>query len=396
MPSGDRADYLMAGALAALLCLGLMSVYSATSGGDLFYRQLAVVAAGVLVMVLAYNFPLRALEELSPFFYPPVVALLVLTILFGRGPAGRWLVVGPMNIQASEFAKLVIILVSARWMPGMKTGAVRWSTPLFLAGVLLLVLLTAVQPDLGTGAAMGMIVLGMLYWAGFGFRWIFLFISPLLAAMSSIGLGWWLLFTVVMCAVLYRDRAPAWKWVFVTVMNTAVAALTPVAWNLLMPYQKARLTTFLNPAADPQGAGWNVIQSQVAVGAGRFYGQGFLRGTQKMLAYLPARHTDFIFSVYAEEFGFLGSMLLLGLFLLLIWRILLAARRSMNPYNSILVAGVAIYFLIHVFVNIGMAVGIMPVTGLPLPLMTYGGSHVVTEMLMVGLAMNAARNWRSW
>lgn len=386
----------MVGSLAVLLCLGLLSVYSATSGGGLFFRQIAVVAVGILILVAAFNLPLRVVEELSPFMYLPVALLLVLTILFGRGPAGRWLVIGPMNLQASEFAKTTLIIISARWLPGMKSGSVRGSVPMFLAGAGILVVLTVLQPDLGTGVAMALIVLGMLYWAGFGFRWIFLFMSPLLAALSSIGFGWWLLFTVFLCAVLYRDRAPGWKWVTMTVLNTTVAAVTPLLWNLMMPYQRARLITFLDPSRDPQGAGWNIIQSQVAVGAGRFYGQGFLRGTQKMLAYLPARHTDFIFSVYAEEFGFLGSMALLGLYSLLIWRMFLAARRSINPFNSLLASGVAIYFLIHVFVNIGMAVGIMPVTGLPLPLMTYGGSHIVTEMLMVGLALNTARNWRSW
>lgn len=396
MRSGDRPDALMIIALGLLVCIGLLSVYSADSGGDLFYRQLAVIAVGLLFFAVAYNIPLRMVEELSPFIYPPVAALLLLTIFFGQGPAGRWLVVGPMNLQASEFAKTALIIVSARWLPGLKSGAVRLSGPIFLGGVGILVGLTVLQPDLGTGVTMGLIVLGMLYWAGFGFRWIFLFTSPVLAALSSIGFGWWLLFTLLLCAVLYRDRAPAWKWVFLTVLNTTVAALTPVAWNLLMPYQKARLTTFLDPAQDPQGAGWNIIQSQVAVGAGRFYGQGFLQGTQKTLAYLPARHTDFIFSVFAEEFGFLGSIFLLSVYTLLIWRILLAARRSMNPFNSIVAAGVGIYFMIHVFVNIGMAVGIMPVKGLPLPLMTYGGSHIVAEMIMVGLALNAARNWRSW
>lgn len=396
MRTGDRLDLLMAGSLAVLLCIGLLSVYSATSGGDLFLRQVGVAAVGLMVLFLAFNFPLRVVEELSPLLYLPVALLLVLTILFGRGPAGRWLIVGPMNIQASEFAKTALIIISARWLPGMKSGSVKGSVPVFLAGAGLLVALTILQPDLGTGVAMGLIVLGMLYWAGFGFRWIFLFMSPLLAALSSIGFVWWLLFTVVLCSVLYSDRAPAWKWLLLTIGNTTVAALTPLAWNLMMPYQRSRLTTFLDPSRDPQGAGWNIIQSQVAVGSGQFYGQGFLRGTQKMLAYLPARHTDFIFSVYAEEFGFIGSVALLGLYSLLIWRMLLAARRSINPFNSLLASGVAIYFLIHVFVNIGMAVGIMPVTGLPLPLMTYGGSHIVTEMLMVGLALNAARNWRSW
>ena len=396
MPDGDRTDYRMIGAIAILLVLGLLSVYSAVFGDALFYRQLAVVMVGLVVLLLAFNIPLRIVEEVSPLVYPLVAVLLLLTVFFGRGPAGRWLIIGPINLQASEFAKAALIIISARLLPGLKTGAVRWSGPVFIGGVTLLVVLTAMQPDLGTAVAMGLIVLGMVYWAGFGFRWMFLFVSPLLAALSSLGFVWWLLFTALLCVVLHIDRAPGWKWVALTVGNTLVAALTPMAWNLLMPYQKARLTTFLNPALDPQGAGWNIIQSQVAVGSGRFYGQGFLQGAQKALAYLPARHTDFIFSVYAEEFGFVGSVLLLGLYATLIWRILLAARKSINPFSSILAAGVAFYFIIHVFVNIGMAMGIMPVTGLPLPMMTYGGSHIIMEMLMVGLALNAARNWRSW
>lgn len=386
----------MVAALVLLVTTGLMSVYSAVTDTGTFFRQLAVFVLGAVILIAAYQIPLRIVEELSSFAYIPVAVLLILTIVYGRGPAGRWLVLGPVNLQASEFAKAALIIVSARWLPGLKSGAARGRGPLFLCGVLLLVLLTALQPDLGTAVAMALIVIGMLYWAGFGFRWIFLFVSPFLAALSSMGFGWWMLFTAVLCLVLYLDRAPGWKWLFLTVLNTLVAALTPLAWNLLMPYQRARLTTFLNPSLDPQGAGWNIIQSQVAVGSGRFYGQGFLQGPQKTLAYLPARHTDFIFSVYAEEFGFLGSMLLLGLYALLIWRILLAARKSINPFNSILAGGIAVYFLIHVFVNIGMAVGIMPVTGLPLPLMTYGGSHIFMEMVMVGLALNAARNWRSW
>jgi rod shape determining protein RodA len=173
-----------------------------------------------------------------------------------------------------------------------------------------------------------------------------------------------------------------------------IAALTPWAWNLLRPYQQARLTTFLNPGADPHGAGWNVIQSEVAVGSGGLFGQGFLHGAQKQLAFLPARHTDFIFPVWAEEFGFVGALLLLSAFFVIIWRVVAAGRKSLNPFNSLVAAGTAVYFSIHVILNVGMSVGVMPVTGLPLLLVSFGGNHLLMALFLLGLAVNSGSSWR--
>ena len=183
-------------------------------------------------------------------------------------------------------------------------------------------------------------------------------------------------------------------WAAFMIGNTAVAALTPYAWNLLRPYQQARLITFLNPAADPHGAGWNIIQSEVAIGSGGLFGQGFLHGSQKGLAFLPARHTDFVFSVWAEEFGFAGSIFVLSAFFLIIWRVVMAGRKSVNPFNSILVSGIASYIAIHVILNVGMTLGIMPVTGLPLLLASFGGSHIIMALFLLGLALNVGMTWR--
>jgi rod shape determining protein RodA len=183
-------------------------------------------------------------------------------------------------------------------------------------------------------------------------------------------------------------------WLALLGGNSVVAAFTPVAWNLLRPYQQARLTTFLNPAADPHGAGWNVIQSEVAIGSGGLWGQGLFHGSQKGLAFLPARHTDFIFSVWAEEMGFAGALLLVGAFTVLILRMVRAARLSANSFRSLTAVGAACYFLVHLFVNAGMTLGIMPVTGIPLVLVSYGGSHMISAMFLAGLGMNVAVNWR--
>ncbi|MCK5841038.1 MAG: rod shape-determining protein RodA [Candidatus Sabulitectum sp.] len=397
MRQNDRVDWLFVVPLFLLLIIGLLNVYSASgSQKNLFVHQLFFMLAGVVIFMGASVFPLRFLEESAPFLYGVSFVLLLLTIFFGAGPAGRWLQIGPLNIQASEIAKLTVIVLSARWLPALRKESVAGGVPLYLLAVGVLTILTFLEPDLGTAAAIVMIILGMIYWAGFGFGWIFLFLSPLSAAVSSIKFTSWMIFTAVLCWVLYRSDSKAGRWVFFLVMTSIIAAVTPSAWGLLRPYQQARLTTFLNPEADPYGAGWNVIQSKVAIGSGGVTGQGFLNGSQNELAFLPARHTDFVFSVWAEEWGFIGSLFLLILYSILAWRILDGARRSLNQFNSMLGAGTAIFIIIHVVVNVGMTLGMMPVTGLPLPLITYGGSHLITEMLLLGFSYNVIRNWRSY
>ncbi|MCK5132333.1 MAG: rod shape-determining protein RodA [Candidatus Sabulitectum sp.] len=397
MKRNEKTDWFFLVSLCLLLFLGLINIYSASgSQKSLFTHQLFFVLAGVVIFLGASVFPLRFLEESVPFLYIFTLVLLVLTIFFGTGPAGRWLQIGPAKIQASEIAKLCMIVLSARWLPALRREFVTGGVPLYLSTVGLLTALTLLQPDLGTAAAMVMIIFGMIYWAGFGFNWIFLFLSPLSAAISSIKFVSWITFTVILCAVLYRSASRPRRWVFFLIMTSVIAAATPSAWGLLRPYQQARLTTFLNPEADPHGAGWNVIQSKVAIGSGGITGQGFLNGSQNELAFLPARHTDFVFSVWAEEWGFIGSLFLLVLYAVLAWRILVGARHSLNQFNSMLAAGTAVFIIIHIFVNVGMTLGMMPVTGLPLPLITYGGSHLITEMLLLGFSYNVIRNWRSY
>ncbi len=397
MRQSEKTDWFFVVSLSLLLSLGLLNVFSASgSQKSLFTHQLVFVLAGVGVFIGASVFPLRFLEESTPFLYGFTTILLILTIFFGGGPAGRWLQIGPLNVQASEIAKLCVIVLTARWLPALRRESVSGGVSLYLFTVGILTVLTFLQPDLGTAVAMVMIIFGMIYWAGFGFGWIFLFLSPLFAAISSIKFVLWMTFTATLCGVLYRSGAKPRRWVFFLVMTSIVAAATPTAWGILRPYQQARLTTFLNPEADPHGAGWNVIQSKVAIGSGGVTGQGYLNGSQNELAFLPARHTDFVFSVWAEEWGFIGSVFLLFLYMVLAWRILNGARRSLNPFNSMVGAGTAIFIIIHVVVNVGMTLGMMPVTGLPLPLVTYGGSHLVTEMMLLGFSYNAIRNWRSY
>lgn len=393
----SRTDKVMLGALAAILVCGLLAVFSASRavpGEQVFLKQSLWVVAGVFTFWLGTSLALRLVEEFAYVFLAFICLLLLLTVFVGGGPAGRWLILGPLRLQPSEFAKIAIVIAAARAFADLKARPRKYGVLLLFAGAAPAILLTWMQPDLGTAAAIVIILLLLTWWAGYGPDWIFLVVSPVVAALSSTNLMFWLIFTAVIVFILTRRKASIPVWLIILGGNTIIAAFTPVVWGLLHPYQQARLTTFLNPAADPHGAGWNVIQSEVAIGSGGLWGQGFLRGAQKGLAFLPARHTDFIFSVWAEELGFFGSLILLSAFGLFIFRLLRAARLSVSSFRSILAAGCACYFMVHLFINIGMTLGIMPVTGLPLVLISYGGSHMITAMFTAGLGMNVARNWR--
>jgi rod shape determining protein RodA len=397
MMGRDRPDLVLILAAAAIIVMGLMTVFSASrvvTDEGLFGKQVLWTVIGSFFFAAGTWISFRRLEEIAPFFFVTACLLLVATLFFGSGPADRWLVLGPLRLQASELAKASLVLMTAWWLSSLRVKPRRLGEVLVFLTVLPAVVMTAVQPDLGTSVAMVLMVLCMFIWAGYGPGWIFLIVSPATAAISSTSFGLWLGFTAVLAFVLFRRKATVMGWVLIIGGNSLVAALTPMAWNILEPYQQSRLVTFLNPAADPHGAGWNIIQSEVAVGSGGIFGQGYLRGAQKELAFLPARHTDFVFSVWAEETGLLGSLLLLTAFMLLIWRITRAARKSVNPFNSLVASGVAAYLAIHVFVNVGMTLGVMPVTGIPLPMMSYGGTQMMVVMFLLGLAVNAGMYWR--
>ena len=394
-----KTDRVMLAALAVILACGLLAVYSASravSGENVFLKQVLWMAVGILVFRLGATLALRLVEDFAYIFLVAICLLLLLTVFFGGGPAGRWLIFGPLHVQPSEFAKIAIIVAAARAFADLKSRPRKYGVLLVFLGASPAILLTWLQPDLGTATAMVIILLMLTWWAGYGPDWIFLVVSPVFAALSSTKLVFWLVFTAVLVIILLRRKASIPVWLFILGGNTLIAVFTPMVWNLLHPYQQTRLTTFLNPAADPHGAGWTVIQSEVAIGSGGIWGQGYLQGAQKGLAFLPARHTDFIFSVWAEETGFAGSLLLLGAFALLAFRLLRAAKVSMSEFGSILAAGCACYFVVHVFINVGMTLGIMPVTGLPLVLVSYGGSQLLSAMFIAGLGMNVARNWREF
>jgi len=392
----DRADVWLLISLAVVFGIGIATIYSASTvmEENLFQKQLIWSGFGLAAFIFGTFISFRRLEEISPLLYGVVCLLLLLTLAIGRGPADRWIIMGPVHVQASEIAKAGLIMMMAWWLSSLKVRPRKLGEVLVFLTVLPAIILTALQPDLGTAVSMLLIVLAMFVWAGYGFGWIVLLVSPILAALSSMHIYFWLAFMAVLSFILYRRKYSIPLWILILGGNSLVAALTPTAWNMLEPYQQSRLVTFLDPASDPHGSGWNIIQSEVAVGSGGLTGQGYLQGAQKELAFLPARHTDFVFSVWAEETGFIGCLILLAAFFVLFWRMIRAARKSVNPFNSLVAAGAGAYLAIHVFVNVGMTLGIMPVTGLPLPLVSYGGSQLIMVLFLIGLVTNAGMYWR--
>jgi rod shape determining protein RodA len=225
---------------------------------------------------------------------------------------------------------------------------------------------------------------------------LFLLLSPALSILSASHLISWMIFILVLLLMLYRARPRFLATAAIFLTNFSVGIITPILWRGLHDYQRNRILVFLDPGRDPLGAGYQVIQSKVALGSGGFLGKGFLQGTQTKLAFLPAQHTDFIFSSFGEQFGFLGSLLVVGLFLLLIIRGVKIAQMTRNKFAGLVAMGATAVICFHVIINMGVAMGIMPVTGLPLPFMSYGGSSMITNMVLIGLLLNIRYRWQEY
>ena len=344
---------------ALLLCgVGLLNVYSGTRihgapAAALFTKQLVWIAVGGIVFFAAYYVSDGFIEEVSGGFFLVVLGLLVAVLLAGkiRGGAQRWISVGAFNFQPSEFAKIAVTLALARYFSRKyQYGGIGLKDTVPAIGLVLVpFLLVALQPDLGTAGVFVFILAGMM---------------------------------VVACV---RGRVLA-------LFAAAGAAAVPGLWFFMKEYQRQRVLTFLDPERDPLGAGYHVIQSKIAVGSGGILGKGYLQGTQGSLRFLPEQHTDFAFAVFSEEWGFLGSVLLLTLFLLLVYRLFFLTVRSQDRFASFACGGLAVYFLTHIVINLAMVCGLFPVVGIPLPFVSYGGSSMLTNMLALGITANLSRS----
>ena len=322
---------------------------------------------------------------------------LVAVLAWGTGDATRWLRLGPLMVQPSELAKIATIIALARYLSDRNIEHINSFRGFFGGSLLILVPIALIvrQPDLGT-AVNGWPLFPMLYWAGMRKFSIFLVISPLISVFCSFDPLWqgatpyvFAIFVVGSTFLIHHLLRQLWLTISMAVINSLAGLLTVYFLeHFLHPYQKARIMTFFNPESDPLGSGWNIIQSKIAIGSGGLTGKGLLEGTQTKHEFLPAAHTDFIFSVIGEEGGFAMALIVLGLFFFLIYRALRIASMANNVFYSLTAVGLAAMLTFHVFINIGMTIGVMPITGLPLPFLSSGGSSLLSNLIAIGLLLH--------
>jgi rod shape determining protein RodA len=325
--------------------------------------------------------------------------LLVAVIFLGTTALGaqRWLTIGGLNVQPSEFAKLGAIVTLAASLHERSASQMREVFKI-LAIAAVPGVLVFLQPDLGTSLVFGAITLGMLYWGNAHPGWLILLVSPAISAIVfGIYFPAWLVWTVVV-TILAASSLP-WKRfgaLSILIANVVAGKLGQVLWGLLKDYQKDRILSFLDPSEDPLGSGYHLIQSRIAIGAGQLWGRGWQEGTQTQLDFIPEQHTDFIFSAIGEELGFVGCIGVLLAFWLICLRLVLVAQNAKDNFGSLLAIGVLSMLFFQVMVNIGMTIGLAPVTGIPLPWISYGRSAMVTNFIAIGLVESVANHRQRW
>jgi rod shape determining protein RodA len=355
-------------------------------------------ALALVSFTLVARVPLRWWEWSAIPAFVLTLILLAATLVIGTGAGTAestrsWIALGPIRFQPSELAKLATVLALARLLANRQeppSGLRDLFAPGILVGVPLgLVML---QGDLGSGMAFIGLLYAMLYWAGTPPFLLLLVASPVLGLILSFDTRIWSGYIVILFLVLYlyRYRLFLYESAVVILVNIAAGAIASPLWKSLKPYQQNRLLVFLDPSVDPRGAGYNLMQSKVAIGSGGLTGKGYLLGTQKRFDFLPEQHTDFIFSVVGEELGFLGAGLALIAFAYILYRLVRMAEEANDPFAGLVLFGIFGVWVVHIFVNIGMTVGLVPITGIPLPFVSYGGTFLLTCWLAVGMAARLA------
>jgi rod shape determining protein RodA len=405
---GPAIDRNLVLASLGLMFFGLATLYSAgqtdvpTRAAGVWHRQFVWLGVGIIACGVIYNISLRVLEWLAPALYAFSILLLGIVLVVGTGAgtaesSHSWLSIGGHQIgQPSELAKVATVLMLARFLSSRKEAPRSLKDligPALIVGVPFLMVLK--QPDLGSALVFVGIFFAMLFWSGVRPRLLFLMASPGISLLLAFNTLTWSAWIIVFVLILIAWRPYVWDWTMFLAANVAMGAIAMPLWTRLAPYQQNRLLTFLNPEVDPRAAGYHAIQSRVAIGSGGWFGTGYTDGPQKRLAFLPEQHTDFVFSVVGEELGFLGVFVALSLFLTLFLILVRIARRAPDPFSSLVVFGIVGLFFTHVFENVGMTVNLMPITGIPLPLFSYGGSFFIICLLCLGVALRVAYDSRA-
>ena len=386
-----------------LIIFGVLNLYSAgqtdvpTQSIGVWKRQLVWLLIGGVACYLMFRTSPRLLEWAAPWVYAFALLLLAITLVIGTGQGTAastrsWISIGGHQLgQPAELAKVAVVLMLARYLSSRREAPISMReliVPCLIAGVPFLLVLK--QPDLGSALVFIGILFAMLFWAGVRPYLLILLASPVVSLLAAFTTWSWVAWMVLLTVMLIIWRPFVFEAVFVWIVNAGMGFIAMPLWNRLEPYQQNRLLTFLNPEIDPKAAGYHAIQSKVAIGSGGLLGNGWLEGPQKRLAFLPTPSTDFAFTVVGEELGFVGVTVALVLFLVVFMSMVRIARRASDPFSSLLVFGVLGMLFTHVWENVGMTVNIMPITGIPLPFFSYGGSFLLACALGLGMVLRVA------
>jgi len=383
-----------------LLCLLSLFLLNSTSTESSFItstfnRQLLWLSIGVFVFIGAQFLRIQFFNEYAYHFYAIlVIAILGTYFMPIKGGSQRWLIFGPLSIQPSEIGKVLMVFVLAKFLSDQREN---FNHLRILILTIVMVAVPAImvfnQPDLGTAIIYLVITYPMLYWAGIRPYYLFIVISPIISVLAAFNIIAFYLWMLLIITLFIYIQPKVLEGVILFIVNVSCGLLTPYIWeNILYEHQRNRILTFLDPLRDPQGEGYQIIQSMTAIGSGGFWGTGLGQGTQTHLRYLPVRDTDFIISVSGEELGLLSVLLILVSYSFFIYWMLVYAEKIRNNFSSLVMIGFVAILFVHLLVNMGMTVGLFPVTGLPAPFISYGGSFLLTCIFMIGLINNITNN----
>lgn len=390
-----KFDFTLAGFLVLLIFIGCVSIFTAstttigeyTTTQSYWWKQLIFAGISLGMIWLLIRLPMPILDLIIiPAYVLNLLALIAVLFTPAVNGAHRWFSFLGLNYQPSESAKLLTILVVARAIS--RDNLTEIKQILYGLGLTLMpVLLILIEPDFGTTLVFFFSLLAMLVAAEVPLVYLLLLISPVVSMLSSLWLPAIFIWIAILVVLLLWARL---SWVTITIagiLNGFLALIMPMFWNGLKDYQQSRIVSFFNPMADPLGAGYQIIQAKIAIGSGSILGKGWLMGTQKNMNFLPEHHTDFIFSVIGEEFGFIGAFLLLGVVFFFFWRLITDIGEIKVRERKIASAGIFAFLMFQTFINIGMNIGLVPATGIPLPFVSYGGSNLLFNSLAVGVIL---------
>lgn len=400
----DRFDFGLFGSALLLIAIGLIAIYSSTvnhpTASGNFDKQLTWSIISLICFFIIYSLPTNSFKIAAVPSYIFSILLLMLVFVAGKKVSGAqsWFGFGSVGFQPSEIAKVGTILAMAAYLSRQHSNIESFKDILISLSIgLIPVALILLEPDMGTSIVFCGIILMMIFWKGISVFGLFVVLSPGFVAVASLfGTYFFIGAIIIVVALLIFFKQDIFFSGSIFALNLGAGFFTDVVYHALSPHQQNRIKSFIDPNSDPLGAGYNAIQAQVAIGSGGIFGKGFLHGNQTQLQFIPEQWTDFIYCVIGEEFGFFGSFIVLLLYFILIYRVLKIASSTKDEFISLIIIGFLSVYLIHFIINAGMVLGIMPVIGIPLPFVSYGGSSLLVNMIMLGIIANVYRTRKNY